>query len=88
MTSYKTIKEAATAEFVERKSRFIGHIAPVKTEEEAQAFVAKISKEHWNATHNVYAYVIREGQIWSCSDNGRRQGPAGVRTWDVLQEEG
>lgn len=88
MTSYKTIKEAATAEFVERKSRFIGHIAPVKTEEEAQAFVAKISKEHWNATHNVYAYVIREGQISRCSDNGEPQGTAGVPTLDVLQKEG
>ena len=88
MTSYKTIKEAATAEFVERKSRFIGHISPVKTEAEAQDFVAKISKEHWNATHNVYAYVIRDGQISRCSDNGEPQGTAGVPTLDVLQKEG
>ena len=85
---YRTIKDFATDQFIERKSRFIGYIAPVSTEEEAQAFVARISKEHRDATHNVYAYVLRKDNISRCSDNGEPQGTAGVPTLDVLLKEG
>lgn len=77
----------ASAEFVEKKSRFIGHIAPVKTEEEAQAFVSQISKKHRDASHNVFAYVLKESGISRCSDNGEPQGTAGVPTLDVLVKE-
>lgn len=85
---YRTVKEFATDQFIERKSRFIGYIMPVTTEEEAQAFVARISKEHRDAAHNVYAYVLRENNISRCSDNGEPQGTAGVPTLEVLLKEG
>lgn len=84
---YKTIGAEASAEFVERKSRFIGHIAPVKTEEEAQAFISRVSRTHRDASHNVFAYVLRESGITRCSDNGEPQGTAGVPTLDVLVKE-
>lgn len=84
---YKTIAVEASAEFVEKKSRFIGHIAPVKTEEEAQAFISQISKKHRDASHNVFAYVLKKSGISRCSDNGEPQGTAGVPTLDVLVKE-
>lgn len=85
---YKTIKAESFDEFIERKSRFIGYIAPVSTEEEAQEFIAKISKKHFDATHNVYAYVLRDGMTRRYSDNGEPQGTAGVPVLDVLLKEG
>ena len=66
---YTTIYSPAEDEFVERKSRFIGHIAPVQTEEEAQAFIAQIRQQHRDATHNTYAYILRSG-IKRYSDEG------------------
>lgn len=85
---YKTVRAESQDEFVERKSRFIGYIAPVKTEKEAQDFIAKISKQHFDATHNVYAYVLRDGMTRRYSDNGEPQGTAGVPVLDVLLKEG
>lgn len=83
-----TVKEAATASFVERKSEFIGHIAPVKTEEEAIAFVNKIKKQYADAKHNVYAYLLRENNITRFSDDGEPHGTAGLPVLDVLRKEG
>lgn len=85
---YKTVRAESQDEFVERKSRFIGYIAPVKTEKEAQDFIVKISKQHFDATHNVYAYVLRDGMTRRYSDNGEPQGTAGVPVLDVLLKEG
>ena len=84
---YTTIYSPAEDEFVERKSRFIGHIAPVQTEEEAQAFIAQIRQQHRDATHNTYAYILRSG-IKRYSDDGEPQGTAGVPVLEVLQREG
>lgn len=83
-----TVKEAATASFVERKSEFIGHITPVKTEEEAIAFVNKIKKQYADAKHNVYAYLLRENNITRFSDDGEPHGTAGLPVLDVLRKEG
>ena len=85
--AYKTVAREAHAEFVEKKSRFIGHVKPVTTEEEAQAFVAALKKQYWDATHNVYAYVLRSGAR-RFSDDGEPQGTAGMPTLDVLQKAG
>lgn len=82
--SYKTIKIQAQDEFVEKRSRFIGYCKPVKTEQEAIDFINAIKKEHWNATHNCYAYSIRQGQIKRYSDDGEPQGTAGMPMLDVI----
>lgn len=86
-SGYKTIRGFGTDEFVERKSRFIGSIQPVSTEEEAVAFIQSVKERHREANHNVYAYVLREGQIRRYSDDGEPQGTAGQPMLNVFQRE-
>lgn len=85
---YKTIAEKATASFTEKKSEFIGNIAPVKTEEEAAAFIEEIRKQHRKATHNCYAYILRNNNIGRHSDDGEPGGTAGAPMFEVLKKEG
>ena len=88
MESYKTIRESANAQFVEKRSRFIGYIAPVTTAQQAQDFIAEIKSKHWDATHNVSAYILREGNLKRYSDDGEPQGTAGVPALSVLEKAG
>lgn len=85
--AYRTIRAYAEAEFVERKSRFIGSIRPCRTEQEALAFLEEKRKQYWDASHNVYAYVLRNGSTKRCSDDGEPQGTAGRPVLDVLEKE-
>ena len=87
MDSYRTIRAAASDEFVEKKSRFIGHICPVTTQEQATDFIREKKSQYWDATHNVYAYVLRDGQTRRYSDDGEPQGTAGIPVLDVLLKE-
>ena len=87
MTEYKTIKSASSDEFIVKKSRFIGYVKPVKTQEEALEFINEIKSKHWDATHNVYAYTLKEGGIRRFSDDGEPQGTAGIPSLDVLLKE-
>ena len=73
-------------EFVEKKSRFIGRAWPVETEEEALARIAEMKKQHYDATHNCWAYVIRDGAV-RFSDDGEPGGTAGMPMVQVLQKE-
>ena len=84
---YKTVNTEASAEFTEKRSRFIGYIKPVTTKNEAVDFINEIRSKHWDATHNVYAYVLREGQTRRYSDDGEPQGTAGIPVLDVLLKE-
>ncbi len=84
---YKTIEKEACDEFIEKKSRFIGYIKPVSTKEEAVEYINSIKSKHWDATHNVYAYVLRDGQTRRYSDDGEPQGTAGIPVLDVLIKE-
>lgn len=86
--SYRTVARETCDEFTEKRSRFIGYIKPVTTEEEAVAFIQSIKSKHWDARHNVYAYCLREGQIKRYSDDGEPQGTAGIPTLDVLLKTG
>lgn len=88
MVAYQTVEKEAIAEFTEKRSRFIGCAKPVKTEEEAVAFINSVKSKNWNATHNVYAYSIREGQVKRYSDDGEPQGTAGIPVLDVLVKSG
>ena len=87
MSDYITIKKQASDEFVEKRSRFIGHIKPVTTREQAEEFIAEIKSKYWDARHNVYAYVLRDGQFRKYSDDGEPQGTAGVPVLEVLLKE-
>lgn len=85
---YKTISKEAAPEFVERRSRFIGYIKPVTTEKEALDFINSIRQKHWDATHNVYAYVLREQNTCRYSDDNEPQGTAGMPVLDVIRKSG
>ena len=88
MKSYKTAAGAATASFIEKKSEFIGTIAPCRTEEEAIAFIQEIRRQHRKATHNCYAYILRDNNIARHSDDGEPGGTAGAPILEVLKKEG
>ena len=74
-------------EFIEKRSRFIGHIFPVETEEEALEKIQQLKKKYYDATHNCWAYVIRGGAM-RFSDDGEPGGTAGNPMMQVLQREG
>ncbi len=84
MNTYQTIAQEAADEFIEQRSRFIGYVKPVATEQEALDFINEKRQKHWDATHNVYAYVLREGNLRRYSDDGEPHGTAGVPTLEVL----
>ena len=73
-------------EFIEKKSRFIGRVWPVETEEEALQKIQEMKKQHYDATHNCWAYVIRDGGM-RFSDDGEPGGTAGNPMMQVLQRE-
>jgi uncharacterized YigZ family protein len=87
MQAYRTVMGAGTAEFVDRRSRFIGHIQPVSNEQQATAFIDDIRREYWDARHNVPAFIVRDGNIRRFSDDGEPQGTAGMPVLDVLQKQ-
>ena len=73
-------------EMEEKRSRFIGHCAPVDTEAAARAFVAEVSARHKTANHNVFAYALTEGNIVRASDDGEPHGTAGIPVLNVFQK--
>lgn len=87
MTEYRTVEIENSDFFIEKKSKFIGYVKPVKTQEEAIDFINTIKSKHWDATHNVYAYVLRENNIQRYSDDGEPSGTAGIPVLDVLLKE-
>lgn len=88
MSDYKTIRDPASAELIEKRSRFIGYAKPVTTQDEAIAFINEIRSRHWDATHNVYAYVIRDEGVSRYSDDNEPQGTAGIPTLDAIRKRG
>lgn len=86
--SYKILYEEATAEIVEKKSRFIAYLKPVNSEEEASQFIDSIKKRNWNASHNCSAAVVGKNNEYSrCSDDGEPSGTAGKPMLEVLLGE-
>lgn len=74
-------------EFTEKKSRFIGRIWLVETEEEVLPKIQEMKKQHYDATHNCWAYIIHGGAV-RFSDDGEPGGTAGMPMLQVLQREG
>ena len=88
MDNYKTVKHDSCEEMIERRSRFIGYCRPVKTQDEAISFIEEIRAMHRQATHNVYAYILRNDNISRYSDDGEPAGTAGVPVLEVIKKEG
>lgn len=87
MSYYLTLSEQSQEEIVIKRSRFIGYASPVSTQNEATDFIQAIKQKHWNATHNVSAYILRKGGIQRYSDDGEPQGTAGVPVLEVIKKE-
>ncbi|MFC0525401.1 YigZ family protein [Pontibacillus salicampi] len=88
LNSYFTVKGEGNDEIVIQKSRFIGYVKRVETEEEAKEFVQSIKKKHKDATHNCSAYMIGEtDHIQKAHDDGEPSGTAGVPILNVLKQK-
>lgn len=89
MELYKTVRKQAEAVQVIDKSRFIAHVFPVESREEADAFLAEIREKYKDATHNVSAMVIGDkSQIQWASDDGEPQGTSGAPMVQMMVKEG
>lgn len=88
LTSYRTLLAPSEETIIIKKSRFIGYATPVASEEEALAFIQQIQKQHWDATHNCYAYVFGPHQeIQKSNDDGEPSGTAGKPILEVIKKE-
>jgi uncharacterized YigZ family protein len=82
----KYIKDYATGEYEEKKSRFIGEVFPIKSEEEAQEHINAVRKKYYDARHHCYAYVIGDNyEIMKQSDDGEPSQTAGMPILNVLK---
>lgn len=89
LESYVKLVEGGTGEIVEKKSRFIGQIQPVASEEEAYAFIESIKKRHYDARHNCFAFSVGEEMpLLRFSDDGEPQGTAGKPMLEIIQNSG
>ncbi|MDD5905730.1 MAG: YigZ family protein [Clostridiales bacterium] len=86
MKQFRVPYEPAESEFAEKRSRFIGHIWPVETEEEAQAHIKAMKSQYYDARHNCWCYLIGDN-IVRYSDDGEPQGTAGQPMLKVFQRE-
>lgn len=86
--SYHVPADHGEARFTERQSRFIGYLRPAEDEAQALSFLREIRARHWDASHNVYAYILRVNNLTRFSDDGEPQGTAGLPVLDVLRRAG
>lgn len=83
---YLMIAGSGSAELNLKKSRFIGHAARATSEPEARDFVARIAREHWNASHNCHAWSLGDHpRLQRSSDDGEPSGTAGIPILEVLK---
>lgn len=82
-----TIKQAHTIENVINKSRFIAHIKPISSEDEAKAFINEMKQTHKEANHNCSAYTVGDHMnIQKANDDGEPSGTAGVPMLEILKK--
>ena len=87
MSAYTVPAGAGEAEYIEKRSRFLGHVRPVESEEEARAFIAEMKKTYYDARHNCWCYLLKDGPE-RYSDDGEPQGTAGIPMLEVFRREG
>lgn len=86
---YKICYKGGEGEIEEKKSRFIAHVLPVHSEEEAVSFINATKKQYWDARHNVSAFAIGErNELTRSSDDGEPAGTAGRPILDVILQSG
>ena len=87
MEEYLVPTDFGEDDFYEKKSHFIGRLWPVETEEAALERIQQMKKQHYDATHNCWAYILKDGAV-RFSDDGEPGGTAGMPMLQVLQREG
>lgn len=87
MTEYYVPTGPGDAEYVEKRSKFLGKVRPVESEEAARAFIDEMKKKYHDARHNCWCYVLKSG-VMRYSDDGEPQGTAGQPMLDVFNREG
>ena len=89
MDKILTISSPAIAEFTEKKSRFIGQIAPADDEDSAKRFVEDIRRQQKGARHNVYAWIAGDqNQFMRSSDDGEPAGTGGRPVLESIKQAG
>lgn len=88
MQDYTTVRGTASAEIEEKHSRFIASVSFADTEQKALDFLASVRAQHRTARHNVYAYVLREGNRTRYSDDGEPAKTAGLPVLEAIQHAG
>ena len=88
MAEYYVPARDSETEFTEKRSRFIGHLWRVETEEEAREKIAQMKAKYYDARHNCWCYLLREGGVTRYSDDGEPQGTAGQPMLEVFRREG
>ena len=86
MSGFRVPFQSSETEFTEKRSRFISHLLPVESEEDARAFIAQVKKQYYDARHNCWCYLIGEN-IVRYSDDGEPHGTAGQPMLNVFQRE-
>ncbi len=84
MGRYLTVLNSSSAEYVEKRSRFIANLRHCETEEDAAAFLDEMRSRYWDARHNVFAYSVGGGSLCRFSDDGEPHGTAGKPVLDVI----
>lgn len=87
MSSYTVPASQGSSEYVEKRSRFLGRVGCADSEEAARDFIAKVKKEHHDARHNCWCYIIKDGPE-RYSDDGEPQGTAGIPMLEIMKREG
>ena len=87
MSEYFVPAGSGEAEFVEKRSSFLGHVRFAGTEDAAREFINEMKKKHYDARHNCWSYIIRGGAV-RYSDDGEPQGTAGLPMLEVFRREG
>ena len=87
MNEYRIPASPGESELTEKRSRFLGHVRMVESEEEAKAFIAEMKRKYYDARHNCWCYAIRDGAE-RYSDDGEPQGSAGIPMLEVLRRRG
>ncbi len=89
MIKHKAVSEGGSGEITMKKSRFIAHVMPVETPEEAQQYIEAIRKKYWDARHNCFAFSVGiERPVDRFSDDGEPGGTAGKPILEVIHGSG
>ena len=86
MTGFRVPAGPGESELTEKRSRFLGHLRRVDSEEEAKAFILQIKKQYHDARHNCWCWRIGD-DLERFSDDGEPQGSAGKPMLEVFRRE-